>query len=75
MPSKLVPHKLFDFLKKESGLVSDKELANALDTSAASISRIRKREYPIPAEMILNIHKQTEMPVAEIEAMINSEEI
>jgi transcriptional regulator with XRE-family HTH domain len=69
------PHKLFDLLRKESNLKSDAELAEALKVTAPIISRIRSGKDRVGARMIILIHEQTEMPIADIKALLGKDGI
>jgi len=59
-------HKLFDFLKKEYEINSDKELAHLLGTYPAVVSRVRSGVHGLSADLILLIHEKTGMDVTEI---------
>jgi len=69
------PHKLFDLLKEESNLKSDAELADALNVTAPIISRIRSGKDRVGARMIILIHEQTEMPIADIKSLLGKDGI
>ena len=64
------PHALFDYLHEACELKNDAELARALKVAPATISRIRSGSYNVTAEIILSIHKQTGLPVEQIESLI-----
>lgn len=60
------PHALFDFLKKESELKNDAQLARALKMSYPALSKMRSGALNVGPTLILRIHMATEMPVKDI---------
>ena len=65
-------HKLFDFLKKEYEIGSDRELAHLLGSHPAVISRVRSQSHNLSADLILIIHEKTGMEVAEIRKFLTA---
>jgi len=63
------PHKLFDYLREMYGIKSDSELARVLNSHSPLISRIRSGAVRITAKLVLEIHKQTKLPIEKIEEM------
>jgi DNA-binding transcriptional regulator YdaS (Cro superfamily) len=64
-------HKLFDFLKKEYEIGSDRELAHLLGSHPAVISRVRSKSHKLSSDLILMIHEKTGMEVADIQKFLN----
>lgn len=64
------PHKLLDRAREMLKVESDRQLAKLLGTDAPVICRVRHGKRPCPDRLILAIHKATEIPVKEIEAML-----
>lgn len=73
MRKNITPHELFDFLIKECGLRNDAALANALDVTPPSVSRMRNGKSKVGAEIILRIHKTTGLSVESIESMLGEQ--
>lgn len=65
------PHKLFDHLRDMYGLKTDAQLAQVLSTRPPLISRIRNGALRITPALIIEIHEQTNMPIARIKEMCN----
>jgi antitoxin component HigA of HigAB toxin-antitoxin module len=63
------PHKLFDYIREMYNLKTDAELANILSARTPMISRVRNGAVRMTPKLILEIHKQTKMPVEKIEEM------
>jgi plasmid maintenance system antidote protein VapI len=63
------PHKLFDYIREMYNLKTDTELANILSARTPTISRVRNGAVRMTPKLILEIHKQTNMPVEKIEEM------
>ena len=62
-------HKLFDYIREMYNLKTDTELANILSARTPMISRVRNGAVRMTPKLILEIHKQTKMPVEKIEEM------
>lgn len=65
------PNKLFDHLREMYNLKTDAQLAYLLNTRAPVISRIRNGALRITPALIIEIHEQTNMPIARIKEMSN----
>ncbi len=65
------PNKLFDHLREMYGMKTDAQLAYLLNTRAPMISRIRNGALRITPALIIEIHEQTNMPIARIKEMSN----
>jgi plasmid maintenance system antidote protein VapI len=65
------PNKLFDHLREMYGLKTDSQLAYLLSTRPPIISRIRNGALRITPALIIEIHEQTNMPIARIKEMCN----
>ncbi len=66
------PHDLFDFLMREADLESDAALGRALGVPAPTISKIRSRKANVSAEIILKIHRLTNLSVETIDRLLES---
>ena len=63
------PHKLFDYLREKYGIKTDAQLAHILNARTPMISKVRNGAIRITPKLILEIHKQTKLPVEKIEEM------
>jgi hypothetical protein len=63
------PHRLFDYIREMYNLKTDAELAHILSARTPMISRVRNGAVRMTPKLILEIHKQTKMPVEKIEEM------
>jgi hypothetical protein len=63
------PHRLFDYIREMYNLKTDAELAHILSARTPMISRVRNGAARMTPKLILEIHKQTKMPVEKIEEM------
>lgn len=66
----LIPHKLFDLVKKQNNLKSDKDLAVFLNTEPPYLSRMRTGKLKVSSTIILAVHETTGMPIAEIRGLL-----
>lgn len=66
------PHDLFDFLMREADLESDAALARALGIPPPTISKIRNGKGNVSAEIILKIHRLTNLSVETIDRLLES---
>lgn len=64
-------HALLDAIKQEFKLPSDAYLAQFLEVSAPSISKIRTGITPITATFILAVHDATDWPIKRIREYID----
>lgn len=64
-----MPHRLFDCLREMYNLKTDAELAQFLSARTPMISKVRNKIIRITPKLILEIHKQTKMPIEKIEEM------
>ena len=65
------PHKLFDYIREMYGLKTDAQLAHILSASTSMISQVRNGLVRITPALIIEIHEQTNMPIARIKEMCN----
>lgn len=63
------PHRLFDYIREMYNLKTDAELAHILSARTPMISRVRNGAVRMTPKLILEIHKQTKLPVEKIEEM------
>lgn len=63
-------HALFDMLKQKHKMKTDIQLANFLGTTAPAISKIRHGVCDVGAQLVLKIHKATNMKISEIEGWL-----
>lgn len=63
------PHKLFDYIREMYNLKTDSQLAHILNARTPMISKVRNGAIRITPKLILEIHKQTKMPIEKIEEM------
>jgi hypothetical protein len=61
---------LFDTVIKQQNCKNDAELSRALKIDPGALSRMRHGKLKVGAVLILRIHKLTNIPVVDIEAMI-----
>lgn len=66
----MTEHKLFDHLKAQFNLKNDAALARFLEMSPGQVSKVRHGRLPFGAEMILNVHEITDMPIKDIKALL-----
>lgn len=65
-----VPHPVIDLAREKLEAKSDAVLARMLGKEPSLISRVRNRQRPMSADLILAIHESTEIPVQKIKAML-----
>ena len=61
---------LFDVLKARYGLETDAQLAKCIGANPVAVSKIRHGRMRVSAALILSVHKNTGIPVTEIEGLI-----
>lgn len=66
----LTPHPVIDLAREKLQAKSDAVLAHMLGREPSLISRVRNRQRPMSADLILAIHESTEIPVQKIKAML-----
>lgn len=64
------PHDLFDFLMREADLESDAALARALGIPPSTVSKIRSGKSVVSAEVILKIHRLTDLSIETIDRLL-----
>jgi hypothetical protein len=64
-------HTLFDFLKTEYELASDRQLCAALGIKPPVLSKIRHGVIGISADIMIVIHEKTGMSIADIKELIS----
>jgi len=62
--------KLLDTLKEKYDLKNDAEISRRLEIKPPVISKIRHGKVSVSAEIILKIHENLGMPVADIRALL-----
>ena len=62
--------KLLDTLKEKYDLKNDAEISRRLEVKAPVISKIRNGKTNVSAEIILKVHENLGMPVADIRALL-----
>jgi hypothetical protein len=67
---KLTPHKILDLAREKLNAKNDAVLAHMLGKEPSLISRVRNRQRPMSAELILAIHESADIPVGQIKAML-----
>lgn len=65
-----VSNHLLDCVLNKLRLKNDAALARTLKVAPPVISKIRHRTLPVGSTMIINIHEVTDMPIADIKALI-----
>ena len=65
--------KLLDYLRDKFHIESDYALAEALGSSAPTLSRVRTGHKVVGANLILAIHEQFGIPIKDIKGMIAGE--
>lgn len=63
---------LFNAVMKQQKCKNDAELSRALKIDPGALSRMRHGKLKVGAVLILRIHKLTNIPVVDIEAMIRN---
>lgn len=66
-------HKLFDFLKTEYGLPSDRQLCAALGIKPPLLSKIRNGVLRVSSDVIILIHEKTGMSIADIKDFLKED--
>ena len=64
-------HALFDFLKTEYNISSDRQLCAALGITPPALSKIRHGVVGISGDIIILIHEKTGMTIADIKEFIS----
>ena len=64
-------HTLFDFLKTEYNIPSDRQLCDALGIAAPVLSKIRHGVIGISGDIMILIHEKTGMTIADIKELIS----
>ena len=68
---KTIQSSLFDDVQRAAGLRNDSRLADALEVSATSLSRMRSGHLRVGATLIVSIHELTGWPIRDIKARLN----
>jgi hypothetical protein len=66
----LTPHPILDLAREKLQAQSDNALAHMLNSEPSLISRVRNKQRPMSAELILAIHESVDIPVNQIKAMV-----
>lgn len=61
--------KLLDALKEKYDLKNDAAIAKRLDVAPPVISRIRNGKAQVSADVIIRVHEEFGMPIADIKAL------
>jgi hypothetical protein len=64
-------HALFDFLKTEYNIPSDRQLCAALGITPPMLSKIRHGVIGVSGDAIILIHEKTGMSIADIKELIS----
>jgi transcriptional regulator with XRE-family HTH domain len=64
-------HALFDFLKTEYNILSDRQLCAALGITPPMLSKIRHGVIGVSGDVIILIHEKTGMSIADIKELIS----
>lgn len=67
------PHALLDKVKKQKGLTSDRALADEIEISTPTISKVRNRKIPFGDTLLLKMHIFSDMPFKEMRDLIKGE--
>lgn len=67
---KHLPHVLFDHISKTHKLKNDAALSRLLKLAPTIISKVRHGRLNVSAQIVINVHLYTGMPVRDIMAMI-----
>lgn len=62
---------LFDKIMLDNGLKNDAALSRFLEVNPPVISKVRHGRLTVSAQMKIDIHKKTRMPISEIEKLID----
>jgi hypothetical protein len=65
-----MPSRLFDLVRKQHELKTDKALANLLGIGSPQTSRVRHRLLPISGELLIRIQEVTGLHIQEIKVII-----
>jgi hypothetical protein len=69
-PPSFVPNKLLDTLIERMQLKNDAELSRRLGVPAPVISQMRHRKLPVGATMLLRMHEESNIPIAELKELL-----
>lgn len=67
------PGRLFDSLRAALRLKNDAALSRALGLGPPVISKIRNRQIPVGASVLIRIHEATDMSIAELRAVMGDQ--
>lgn len=68
---KIMQSSLLDDVQRATNHLNDRRLADALEASPSSVSRIRAGHLTIGATLIIRIHELTDWPIRRIKARLN----
>jgi transcriptional regulator with XRE-family HTH domain len=66
-------HALFDFLKTEYNILSDRQLCAALGITPPMLSKIRHGVIGVSGDVIILIHEKTGMSIADIKGFLRKD--
>jgi hypothetical protein len=64
------PDHLLDILQKFLGIQSDRQLTARLGRHPSQLCRIRKRQIPVTAELLVSMHEETGLAVRQLMALM-----
>lgn len=64
------PNKLFDTLIKQLGLKNDAALARLLEVSPPVISKVRHRNLPVGATLLIRMHEISELSIKDLRSLM-----
>ena len=65
------PNALFDFLLDKTGALNDRHLCRILGVQQSEISKTRKKQKGISAELLLHIHDATDLSIKSMKKIMN----
>lgn len=68
------PHPVFDIIRAEWKMHSDKELSDLLDIEQSVISRIRSGKLQMSANVILAVHERAGLEIKTVKALLRKHE-
>lgn len=71
-PSSFVPNKLLDTLIERMQLKNDAELSRTLGVPPPVISQMRHRKLAVGATMLLRMHEESSLSIAELKELLSA---
>ncbi|MQR02741.1 hypothetical protein [Glaciimonas soli] len=69
-PETYDPAHLLDALIEKLGLKNDAALSRILSVTQTAISKIRHRQSPVGAAMLIRMHEESELTIAELRSLL-----